>query len=254
MATAGNDAADHRNAESDPPLTAELLADLQAGVLDDAAAARVRRRVRADPHAADVLDALNRVRREVAALGADPASPPDPPPQVTARVAEALRSAEPVGATPRAAHSARPPLRPARAIAAVAGLGAALAAIGVGTVALLRTPAPAPSTPTDIERITVSTPPMQIPLSRAEILGLLDRGPDFGPLSDPARRASCLTGLGYPASTPVLGARPVAINARPGVVLVIPGDSPHVLTVYAVSANCSAADTGLLANTEVPRP
>ncbi|ETB09743.1 hypothetical protein O972_25205, partial [Mycobacterium avium subsp. avium 10-9275] len=96
MATAGNDAADHRNAESDPPLTAELLADLQAGVLDDAAAARVRRRVRADPHAADVLDALNRVRREVAALGADPASPPDPPPQVTARVAEALRSAEPV--------------------------------------------------------------------------------------------------------------------------------------------------------------
>ncbi|ETA97455.1 hypothetical protein O978_24130, partial [Mycobacterium avium subsp. paratuberculosis 10-5864] len=88
MATAGNDAADHRNAESDPPLTAELLADLQAGV----------------------LDALNRVRREVAALGADPASPPDPPPQVTARVAAALRSAEPVGATPRAAHSARPPL------------------------------------------------------------------------------------------------------------------------------------------------
>ncbi|ETB25088.1 hypothetical protein O977_25835, partial [Mycobacterium avium subsp. paratuberculosis 10-5975] len=132
--------------------------------------------------------------------------------------------------------------------------GAALAAIGVGTVALLRTPAPAPSTPTDIEHITVSTPPMQIPLSRAEILGLLDRSPDFGPLSDPARRASCLTGLGYPASTPVLGARPVAINARPGVVLVIPGDSPHVLTVYAVSANCSAADTGLLANTEVPRP
>lgn len=46
MATAGNDAADHRDAESDPPLTAELLADLQAGVLDDAAAARVRRRAR----------------------------------------------------------------------------------------------------------------------------------------------------------------------------------------------------------------
>ncbi|WP_196760132.1 hypothetical protein [Mycobacterium avium] len=55
-------------------------------------------------------------------------------------------------------------------------------------------------------------------------------------------------------SVGVLGARPVAINARPGVVLVIPGDSPHVLTVYAVSPNCSAADTGLLANTEVPRP
>ncbi|CAM3628619.1 Anti-sigma-M factor RsmA [Mycobacterium colombiense] len=95
---------------------------------------------------------------------------------------------------------------------------------------------------------------MEIPLSQPDILGLLDRTPDFGALSDPARRASCLSGLGYPASTQVLGARPVEINARPGIVLVIPGDSPHILAVFAVSPNCSAADTGLLANTQVPRP
>lgn len=99
---------------------------------------------------------------------------------------------------------------------------------------------------------------MEVPLSADEIVGLLDRAPDFGSsggtLSDPARRASCLTGLGYPAATQVLGARPVEVNARPGVVLVIPGDSPHVLAVYVVSPNCSAADTGLLANTQVPRP
>ena len=95
---------------------------------------------------------------------------------------------------------------------------------------------------------------MEIPLSRNEILGLLDRSPDYGTLNDPARRASCLTGLGYPASTPILGAHPVAINARPGVVLVIPGDGPHILAVFAVSPNCSAADTGLLASTQVPRP
>jgi hypothetical protein len=96
---------------------------------------------------------------------------------------------------------------------------------------------------------------MEVPLSEHDILGLLDRAPDFGAtLGDPARRASCLTGLGYPAATQVLGARPVQINARPGIVLVIPGDSPHVLAVYAVSPTCSAADTGLLANTQVPRP
>lgn len=256
MNAAENDAADDRSAGSDPPLTVELLADLQAGILDDEAAARVRSQVRADPHAADLLGALNRVRRDVAAVGADPGAPPDPPPQVTGRISAALRSAEPVssGATGPADHSARPHLRPTRTVAAAAGVCAVLAAIGFGTVALLHAPQPAPDTPGDVEHITVSTPPMEIPLSQPDILGLLDRTPDFGALSDPARRASCLSGLGYPASTKVLGARPVEINARPGIVLVIPGDSPHILAVFAVSPNCSAADTGLLANTQVPRP
>lgn len=256
MDAADNDAADDRSAESDPPLTVELLADLQAGSLDDEAAARVRRQVRADPHAADVLGALNRVRRDVAALGADPEAAPDPPPQVTGRISAALRSAEPVAtdATGPAAHSARPQIRPARTIAAAAGVCAVLAAIGFGTVALLHAPQPAPDTPGDIQHITLSTPPMEIPLTRNDILGLLERGPDYGALTDPARRASCLTGLGYPASTQVLGGRPVEINARPGIVLVIPGDSPHILAVFAVSPNCSAADTGLLANTQVARP
>ena len=67
---------------------------------------------------------------------------------------------------------------------------------------------------------------MVIPLSAAEIIGLLGRAPDYGPLDDPSRRASCLGGLGYPASTQVLGARPIEINARPGVLLVLPADTP----------------------------
>jgi hypothetical protein len=95
---------------------------------------------------------------------------------------------------------------------------------------------------------------MVVPLSQDEILGLLDRRPEYGPLTDPSRRASCLSGLGYPASTQVLGARPIDINARPGVLLVLPGDTPNNLAVFAVALNCSAADTGLLANTQLPRP
>lgn len=256
MNAADDDAPGERDAGSDPQLTVELLADLQAGLLDDEAAARVRNQVRADPHAAAVLGALNRVRGDVAAAGADPAAAPDPPPQVTGRIAAALRSAQPASgaADGPAVHSARPHIRPARTIAAAAGLCAVLSAIGFGTVALLHAPEPVPDTPGDVQHITLSTPPMKIPLSQNEILGLLDRSPDYATLNDPARRASCLTGLGYPASTPILGARPVEINARPGVVLVIPGDSPHILAVFAVSPNCSAADTGLLANTQVPRP
>ena len=64
---------------SDPPLTVELLADLQAGLLDDDAAARVRKQVRTDPHAQDILRALNQVRRDVAAAGAMAPAPDAPP-------------------------------------------------------------------------------------------------------------------------------------------------------------------------------
>lgn len=58
-----------RPAPIEGPITPELLADLQAGLLDDATAALVRRRVRDDPDAARMLAALDRVRREIAELG-----------------------------------------------------------------------------------------------------------------------------------------------------------------------------------------
>ena len=247
MGEAENGPADHGSAGADPPLTAEVLADLQAGLLDDDAAARVRRRVRADPQAQRILRALNQVRRDVAALGADPGAAPDAPP--------------PGGSRGSGSHLARPHIRPAKAFAGIAGVCAVVAAIAVGTAALINAPAPTPSTPATAEHITVSTPPPVIPLSQAQILALLDGNPDYGPLAgplssplnDPPRRASCLTGLGFPASTRVLGAKPVEINARPGVLLVLPGDTPNELAVFAVALNCNAADTGLLANTQIPR-
>ncbi|WP_254902269.1 hypothetical protein [Mycobacterium simiae] len=239
----------HGRPGSEPP-GVELLADLQAGLLDDESAARVRRQVRDDPDAHRVLQALHQVRRDVAAVGADPESAPEPPATTTARIADALRAER----TGTATHSARPGIRPGKILAGAAGIGAALAAAGFGTAALLHEPPSAPSTPTTIEHITVSTPPMAIPLSAAEISGLLGRVPDYGPLADASRRASCLAGLGYPAATQVLGARPIEINARPGVLLVLPADTPTDLVVFAVALNCSAADTGLLASTQIPRP
>lgn len=250
MEEAESDPARRRKTETDPPLTVETLADLQAGLLDEEDAARVRRRILMDADGQAVVRALNRVRRDVASTAADPASAPEPPPDVTARISAVLRAA---GPPPGPAHSARPRIRPARVAAALAGLGAALAGIGLGTAALLGAPTPTPSTEVTAEHITVSAPPVAIPLSRSEILELLHRNPDYGPLGDPQRRASCLTGLGYPPSTRVLGARPVEIDARPGVLLVLPADTPGNLAVVAVGPGCSAADTGLLADTEVPR-
>jgi hypothetical protein len=157
-------------------------------------------------------------------------------------------------ASSRAAHAARPGGRPIRLVAAVTGLAAAAVAIALGTAALVSEPAPTPSSPTTAQHITVSRPPAAIPLSDPQILALLDRAPDYGPLGDAQRRASCLTGLGYAASIRVLGARPIEITGHPGVLLVLPGDTPDTVAALAVAPTCTSANTGLLADRVVPRP
>ena len=243
-------------AGADPPLTVEALADLQAGLLDDDTAARMRKRVRADPDARQTMEALNRVRHDIAKLGTDAASAPDVAPEVVDGIAATLRAQRLDGSRRGAAHTLRPGRLPRSTRVAVAGAGLAAAAVAawLGTAALITAPAPTPSRPTTAEHITVSRPPMTIPLSDQQILALLDDKPDFGPLADPQRRTSCLAGLGYPANARVLGARPVQIVGRPAVLLVLPADTPGSITALAVAPTCSSVDTGLLADRHVDRP
>lgn len=85
-----------RRGHFEGPVTVDLLADLQAGLLDDDAAAELRRRARTDPGVADQLAALDRVRRAVADLGGDAASAPEVPADVTARIGATLRSQPPM--------------------------------------------------------------------------------------------------------------------------------------------------------------
>jgi hypothetical protein len=230
----------------DPPLTVDSLADLQAGLHDDNTAARLRNKVRTDPGAQQTMDALNRVRREVAALGSDGSSAPEVDPAVVNRIGAALRAQHAVG-------RGRLP-RSARLAVAVTGLTAVAVAAWLGTRALITAPASTTSRPTTIEHITVSRPPQTIPLSDQQILALVDHEPDFGPLTDPRRRASCLSGLGYPADARVLGARPIDIAGHPAVLVVLPGDAPGDVKALAVAPTCSAANTGLSADRIVTRP
>jgi hypothetical protein len=230
------------------PITPELLADLQAGLLDDDTAAALRQRVRTDPHAADMLAALDRVRRDLADLGTDDASAPDVPPQLSARIGAALRDQH---HTPK--HSVRHTSR-WQLVALVAGLGAAAVGAVVGAVMLARDPAPTRSAGPTAERITVSRPANKLPLSDPQIVGLLADKPDYGALADPQQRASCLSGLGYSAATPVLGARPVDMHGRPAVLMVLAADTPGMLRALVVEPACNSAHSGLLANTLVTRP
>jgi hypothetical protein len=140
-------------------------------------------------------------------------------------------------------------------IAAGAGIAAALAAAGLGTAALIAAPKPTPSVVRTLRPITVASPPaVVLPVSGPDIVALLDRTPDFGPLNTARLRASCLSGLGYSASTQILGARPIEVGGRSGVLLVLPGEQADTVVALAVSPNCSSADTGLMGDTVVPRP
>jgi len=232
------------DAGTDPPLTVEALADLQAGLLDDDSAAQLRRTVRTDPDARQTMNALNRVRREVAALGTDPSAAPDVDPAVVDRIEAALRAQQAEPTRARAAHGVRRGTIPrsARFAVAATGLVAVAVAVWLGTQALMTAP---PSTPSR---------PATIPLTDQQILALLDDRPDFGALADPHRRASCLTGLGYPADARVLGARPVEIGGRPAVLLLLPADAPGAVSALAVAPTCSSVDTGLSADRIVRRP
>jgi hypothetical protein len=226
----------------DGPVTVDLLADLQAGLLDDQGAARLRQRARTEPDIAGQLSALERVRRDVADLGSDAASAPDIPADITARIGAALRSA-------------RAPSSRLRRAAAVTGVAAVVAAGAVGTTMLVRSrsggifgTSPAASSS------EASRPRDGIPLADDEVIALLSRPPDLGALTDPLRRVSCLSGLGYPTSTSVLGARPLDVSGRPGVLVLLPGDAPRRISAVVVAPNCSAVDTGLLASRVVDRP
>jgi hypothetical protein len=189
------------------------------------------------------------------ALITDPGSDDDAAPgvsaDVTARIGAALH--DPARRGP--AHAlGRPRLRRFQALGLVAGGGATLVAIVVGTAMLARDAAPPRSAGPTAERITVSRPPRNIPLSDPQVLGLLAHDPDYGPLADPQRRASCLSGLGYPGATTVLGAQPVDMYGRRGVLLVMPADTPTAVVALVVEPNCNSAHPGLLADTEVTRP
>ncbi len=186
--------------------------------------------------------AADRVTADLAQLADDASSAPDVPRPVTERVVSALRAA--------------PPIRRGRAarIGAAAGVSAALVVIALGTVMLLYADTSAPPTRSSAQHLSANPPAVTMPLSDVEILGLMGRPPDFGALADARRRSSCLSGLGYPASAAVRGSQQIHINGVPAELLLLPGDTPDFIAALAVRPNCSSADTGLLAETQIRRP
>jgi hypothetical protein len=199
--------------------------------------------------------AVERVRADLGRLGHDEASAPAVPPAVTDRVVAALRTAPvSVSMSVSMSMSESPVRRRAVRLAALVGAVSAVAATALGVANLAGPKASEPSSHPGTDPTSAT-----IPLSDAEILALLHAPRDLGVLGDPRRRSSCLSGLGYSGATVVLGGRQLAVGGQPAVLLVLADDSAPAggtasVVALAVRPNCSTADTGLLAETQIERP
>lgn len=270
------------------PLSLEVLADLQAGVYDARDAEVLRQRAEQDPDARTALAALDRVRADLVAWMESPA--PDVPESVVDDIVAALQAESARSTLPAvAAHSARPadprlnlvtgpvPLdhrrRPAAKRRWIAYSSAGLAAAACVAVAITvvaqnnhrasdtTTAVAGPSLSQQIAPRTAAPVAPELPAQSAlgdtafpisgnAITALVGRTPAFGDLEDAGRRASCLTGLGFSASTPVLGAQTLDVDG-PAVLMVLPAERPGELLAVAVRPGCNQSDPQRVAQTRI---
>ena len=247
----------------------DLLADLDAGLLDPQRAHEVRTAALADPRSAAALAALAATRAELAAL-------PDPPvpdgyaerwtAALAAESAEAPtgvddpRSTIPRSTTPDRADRAPPAGAPAghrarsspstRAQLAVAGrpswwrprpalVAAALLGVLVTVGVLWPRPDPLPV----VEPVGLAT------AGRAAL-----GGTDVGDLGDPDRRSGCLRAVAAPGvapDAPLLGGRRVELAGRPGVLLVLAAGRPGAFRIVVVDPDCGPERGELLGSSAV---
>lgn len=247
------------------PVSAELIADLHAGVLTGADAARVRRSVDTEPRAAAVYRALGAVEADLTTAAEAYRAPhtPEPvPPAVRARLDQTLAQlTAATGPDPGpdaplipngvAVTVVRPRRRRTSLLAAAAAV-VGLAGAGIGVWAaqtpvdtpvteLIADEQPDPAPEHDDGPPAAASAGFQI--DPAALLG--DR--IVGPLADPDRLAGCLAANDLPAGTAVLGAGPGTVDGRDGTVLLIPGPRPPMLTVLVVGPDCGPGEADLLA-------
>lgn len=195
----------------------ELLADLDAGLLEPGHAERVRAAALADPASAAVLDALAATRAELAELPAPPV-----PTDVAARWAAALDAAPPPET--RSVRETRAVRRPV--------LVSLLAAAAVVAGVLIARPDDGIA----VDRVALAA------LGRSTI-GL----DDLGELTEPGRRAGCLTAVGR-GDAEVLGGRRVRLDGEAALLLVLSTATLGRFQVLVVDTACGPAGGSVLAD------
>jgi hypothetical protein len=218
-----------------PPWPVEVLADLHAGALDTAVAQRLWPQVRQDTDAMAVLDALDVTRAELSAFGTSPAPP------MPAHLAARLDAALDAEAGAPVLDLARARRRRNQRVGWVAGVLVAAAAAAVAVVSI-------PHGTTGGRPSAVGTPVTG--LNTATLTAALGRS-DYGPLTDPTRRAACLAANQQDPNQIPAGAMQVVLAGKPGVLLVLTTGQLAQYRLLVVGPDCAAGNPDRLAETVV---
>lgn len=263
-----------------PPWPVDVVADLHAGVFDDAVTAALRPRMESDAEAAAILAALDATTGDLGALARLAPTP------IPARFADRLDAAIAAESRARArpgnmaplpppapAPSPTPtPVAPPAPVADLAaarrrrnrmlgwGGGALVAAAAVVGVVLLAVPTTTGGSPSGV----ALPPPVstgggnsgagapqaltkQQVANGAPLAAALGRT-DYGTLSAPARRAACLAANGQDANRAPAGAMPVTLDGKTGELLVLTTGQTAQYRLLVVGPGCGAGNPDQLAN------
>ncbi|UOX87238.1 hypothetical protein MUY14_36790 [Amycolatopsis sp. FBCC-B4732] len=238
-----------------PPWSVDVLADLHAGVLDDAQAAELWPLVDADPEARAILEALDATQADLAAL-ADAPVPPMPA-EFAARLDAALaaeaaahfRETSPAAPAPRDAQvvdlAAARRRRNKRLGWAAGVLTAAAAAVVAVTVAIPGTSqqtgtpnvaAPAPSGP------SVGNDGAGAQALVGKAIGVRD----FGPLQNEDKLDACIAAAGLDPKVRPEGIRPVNVGGKAGVMIILTTGKLAQFRLVAFGADCGPGNPAVL--------
>jgi len=260
-----------------PPWSVDLLADLQAGVLDPRQAAELREQIGADPEAQEILAALEATEADLREFALAP--PPPMPAHFAARLDAAIEAesqaraqsfvppqqqrqvqfAGAPGAPPQPQQQQQAPVvslaeaRKRRNRKMGIGVGIFAAAAAAAGIAFAVLPGGGDTTGGVAQPPPGSTPAAQGPLNfKSEELGkdqleATRNQNDYGPFSDLQKRSACFKANDVDGDAKPLGGKQVTVDGKPGTLFVLVS-GPGQFRLLAVGPDCGPGNPSTLAN------
>lgn len=240
-----------------PPWSVDLLADLQAGVLDPQQAAELWPQVNADPEAREILAALDATQADLREFAMAPAPPM--PAHFAARLdaaiaAESQARAQAFAAPPPQQAPPQPPApapvvsldearkrRNRRMGLGVGIFAAAAAAVGITFAALPGgdgngTSSVAAPGPLNFKSAEIG--PDQLQAARNQN--------DYGPFADKSKLSACLQANGLSPAAEPIGGKQVTVDGKDGTLLVLVS-RPGEFRLLVVGPDCGPGSPSKLA-------
>jgi hypothetical protein len=237
-----------------PPWSVDVLADLHAGVLEDHEAAELWPRVNADPQALAIIEALESTTADLALLTAGPVEPM--PAHFAARLDAAL-------ANEAGIQRGEPAVAPVVSLDAARkrrnkrlGWGTGVLAVAAAAVAAVAIALPS-GQQEDGSTVAAPPPPSSSQTGLGEPVGSDGSGAealvgkalgvrDYGPLGTEDRLDSCLSAAGLDPQIRPAGVRPVTVDGKTGVLVILTTGKIAQYRTIAFDADCGPGNPSVL--------